>query len=264
MTEGFYFMAKELPYFKFEPNEWNSGMIQLCSLEAKGLFIELCCLYWSRLGHLPYALALQKLCNGNPNLLDQLIQNDIFYIKNDEIIIVFLDEQLNEFKEISRKNSENAKKRWKKNATALPPISERNAIREEEIKEEKKRKENFNLFWDLYDKKVGKPKSEKKWSKLSIKDQQEILDYIPKYKASQPDKKYRKNPETFLNNRSWEDEILSSNGYPDEYDQTYERSLDTSELPKYWKHLKEKGWIKLQTGTGQKVWKKNTNIVKKQ
>lgn len=66
--------------------------------------------------------------------------------------------------------------------------------------------DTFGIFMT----KVGRPKSEAKWKKLSRKDQQAIIDYIPRYKEATPDKKYRKNPETFLNNRSWEDEILGS------------------------------------------------------
>lgn len=66
----------------------------------------------------------------------------------------------------------------------------------------------FNEFWEMYDKKIGKPKSENKWNKLPLEEQKSILEYIPKYKHAQPNKSYRKNPETFLNNRSWEDEII--------------------------------------------------------
>lgn len=69
----------------------------------------------------------------------------------------------------------------------------------------------FELFWGSYDKKVGKPKAEKKWMALSDKEREDILSYIPKYKKVQPEKKYRKNPETFLNNRSWEDELIGEN-----------------------------------------------------
>ena len=43
-------MAKELPYFKFETSEWENGTIQMCSRETKGLFIDLCSMYWARLG----------------------------------------------------------------------------------------------------------------------------------------------------------------------------------------------------------------------
>ncbi len=69
----------------------------------------------------------------------------------------------------------------------------------------------FEEFWDAYDKKVGKPKAMKLWAKLSGRDKAECLAYIPKYKAAQPDKKYRKNPETFLRNQSWNDELIYSN-----------------------------------------------------
>ena len=68
----------------------------------------------------------------------------------------------------------------------------------------------FNKFWDLYNKKVGdKEKLIKKFSKLSQQDINAIMIYIPKYKQATPDKKFRKNPETFLNNRSWNDEIIT-------------------------------------------------------
>lgn len=70
----------------------------------------------------------------------------------------------------------------------------------------------FSDFWDLYDKKVGsKNKLEKKWEKISEADRAKIREYIPRYKKSQPDKKFRKNPETFLNNESWNDEIINEN-----------------------------------------------------
>lgn len=68
---------------------------------------------------------------------------------------------------------------------------------------------SFDSFWDLYDKKIGdKRKIEPKWNKLSDNDKKAIMDYIPKYIQSQPDKQYRKNPETFLNNQGWKDEII--------------------------------------------------------
>jgi hypothetical protein len=70
---------------------------------------------------------------------------------------------------------------------------------------------SFVRFWEEYDKKIGKLKSEKKWNGLSLKDQMAIFEYLPTYKRAQPNKRYRKNPETFLNNRSWEDEIVSVN-----------------------------------------------------
>lgn len=67
----------------------------------------------------------------------------------------------------------------------------------------------YSDFWDAYDKKVGdKVKVEKKWVSLSDSDRKNVMDYIPLYKESQPNKKFRKDPITFLNNKSWLDEII--------------------------------------------------------
>ncbi len=71
---------------------------------------------------------------------------------------------------------------------------------------------DFELFWNLYDKKIGKPKALQKWKKLSDRDRHSIMEYLPKYKMSTPEKRYRKNPETFFNNRSWEDEVIGVSG----------------------------------------------------
>lgn len=133
-------MAKELPYFKFEPSEWDNGNIQMCSRESKGLFIDLCSVYWSRVGELPYALALQKLCNGNKDALQELIKHEIIGVVSDQIVIEFLDEQLEERGQISEKRRESAQKRWS-DANALQLESKSNANRREEKREEEKKKE---------------------------------------------------------------------------------------------------------------------------
>lgn len=69
----------------------------------------------------------------------------------------------------------------------------------------------FQIFWDEYDKKVGDSiKIQKKWVSLSNKNQAEIMDYLPEYKKAQPNKAYRKNPSTFLNQKGWKDELIYS------------------------------------------------------
>lgn len=128
-------MAKELPYFKFECNQWDSGNIQMCSMEAQGLFVNICSLYWSRLGELPVKLAKQKLCNSYASAYNELIDEDIIQDVDGKIIIEFLDEQLNEFNDVSEKRRNAANKRWK-NASALQVDSKSNAIRRDKKKEE--------------------------------------------------------------------------------------------------------------------------------
>ena len=69
---------------------------------------------------------------------------------------------------------------------------------------------SFGEWWDLYDKKVGdKTKLEKKWNSLSNEERQKAIDHTVLYKHSQLDKKFRKNPETYLNNKSFNDEIIT-------------------------------------------------------
>ena len=83
---------------------------------------------------------------------------------------------------------------------------------ESEIEDEKGNENSidFEIFWNLYDKKVGKKeKIKSKWDKLTKEIQQKILDYLPEYIKSQPNKQFRKHPETFLNNESWNDEIIN-------------------------------------------------------
>lgn len=138
-------MAKELPFFKFEPSQWENGNIQLCSYEQQGIFINLCSVYWQRLGDLPYKLALQKICNGNATALDSLSEEGIIKVIDGMICIDFLNEQLLEFENLSDQNSKNARSGWEKrrnNATVMRPHSERNAIREEEIREDKIKEKN--------------------------------------------------------------------------------------------------------------------------
>ena len=73
----------------------------------------------------------------------------------------------------------------------------------------------FERAWNLYEKKVGcKAKLEKKWNSMSKKDRKDAIEYIPIYVLSQPDKLYRKNFQTFLNQRGWEDELIGAKEPP--------------------------------------------------
>ena len=71
---------------------------------------------------------------------------------------------------------------------------------------------SFDKAWNLYQKKVGpKEKLKAKWNKLSLKDRKAAIEHIPLYVQSTPDKQYRKHFQTYLNQRGWEDEIITHN-----------------------------------------------------
>lgn len=76
-------------------------------------------------------------------------------------------------------------------------------------KKNKEEEEEFDLFWDLYDKKTGRNKTRALWDKLSKSDKLKIVDVVPVYIRMTPDSKYRKDPATWLNGKHWEDEIFS-------------------------------------------------------
>ena len=71
--------------------------------------------------------------------------------------------------------------------------------------------DGFSEFWAIYDKKVEKPQAEKSWKRIkpSIELQLTIYDAARKYVQSTPDKKYRKNPSTWLNHHCWNDEVIT-------------------------------------------------------
>lgn len=90
-----------------------------------------------------------------------------------------------------------------------PPKHPKEEKEKSSAKKEKELNYSFEEFWELYDKKVGKKDILiKKWLKISDEERESAMSYIPKYKLAQPDKKYRKNPETFINQKAWNDELI--------------------------------------------------------
>lgn len=69
----------------------------------------------------------------------------------------------------------------------------------------------FAEFWDLYGKKVDRPKCEKKFSKLTSTEIVLLFTNLPLYIKSKPEKQYRKDPIRWLNGKCWNDEIIQTN-----------------------------------------------------
>ena len=72
--------------------------------------------------------------------------------------------------------------------------------------------DSFEIFWMYYDKKTSRNKCLAKWKKIKPELHQTIYNHVKEYVKSTPDKKYRKNPETYLNNECWNDEIVYPKG----------------------------------------------------
>ena len=68
---------------------------------------------------------------------------------------------------------------------------------------------SFIDWWKLYNKKVGKDKALKFWTKkLNQSLVDDIMNHTKRY-VKATDKQFRKNPYTYLFNSSWEDEIMN-------------------------------------------------------
>jgi len=73
-----------------------------------------------------------------------------------------------------------------------------------------KNPKEFELFWGLYDNKVGRKKCELIWNRLTEDEINASIRQAPRYAISTPDKRYRKHPATWLNGECWNDEIILS------------------------------------------------------
>ena len=91
--------------------------------------------------------------------------------------------------------------------TADQPLQSKNIQSTKEQSKEYK-DSMFEIFWDLYDKKVDSKKCKEKFLRLKDAEIEKIFLTLPDYIKSTPDVKFRKNPSTYLNNQCWNDEVV--------------------------------------------------------
>jgi len=131
-------MAKELPYFQFEPAEYLTKDISFCSLAAQGLFINICSYYWQRNCQLTKDQVLRRL--NHLTELEELIEEGVIDLKDDFIKIKFLDMQKEKVVETSSKNKANGAKGGRPknlNKTQIKPSAKPNESQTKGIREYK-------------------------------------------------------------------------------------------------------------------------------
>ena len=210
-------MSKD-PAFLFYSSDFLTGTMFL-SNEQVGKFIRLLCVQHQK-GRLSEKHML-SICKAYDSEIFEMFLKDeegLFYNERLEI-------EINKRKSHSEKQRANVMKRWNKDTNVIPnkqngntvviPLEDENENENENenvIKNKVEIYPTFEDFWELYDKKTGnKSLIKPKFDKLPQKIKEKIIDYLPNYLDSTPDKAYRKNPQTFLNNKSWEDEIITKN-----------------------------------------------------
>jgi hypothetical protein len=71
----------------------------------------------------------------------------------------------------------------------------------------KKENSDFEKVWEMYGKKGNKKTCANKWANLKNHCREAALAHIPLYVAATPEKQFRKNFETYLNQEVWNDEL---------------------------------------------------------
>lgn len=80
----------EKKHFKFNPKQWLSGKITLETMEIQGVFINVCCMYWSQQCN----IKIEKLRLSYGEGIDKLIESGIIKDNEGMASIQFLDEQI--------------------------------------------------------------------------------------------------------------------------------------------------------------------------
>jgi len=183
--------------------------------EEVGIYMKLLWLYYDTEKPLPknlFVLSMKANARDSESIVTGIL--NMFFIETDDGWHHTRCDQ-----EIAHYHSliENASKAGKASAlkrainsrsTIVQPTSNQEPVTKNHIKTIQP--EGFDLFWNAYDKKVGKPNAIKQWQKIKP-DAQLIAIIVNKAKAdkvAKPDNKYRKDPERWLKGQHWLDEVI--------------------------------------------------------
>jgi hypothetical protein len=155
-------MAKELPYFRFTPQEWQNGDISLERYELRGLFIDICSYYWVKDCSITLAM-LEKRYSNDVVLLNELFELDIISKCEDleYAVISFLDEQFDVLSEARKRRQEAGRKGGKQkssNAKAKPKQSssykDKYKYKDNIEKRQSEFKDEVRTFNDIYERDI--------------------------------------------------------------------------------------------------------------
>ena len=195
-------------------------------MEFVGIYIMLLCRQ-AELNRIPDDLKKLSRWMGGINtakiaqvLRDKFLRDDCGFYNE------VLDEVLVEIASKSESARKSVNARWERIRTYNERIenvskngyeSDTNKVKESKVN---KKKEidialfpSFEDFWEKKKKKKDRRDCEKKWEKLTQSEKEAIMSYIPLYHKSEPDIKFRRYPTTFLNKRTWENEIEENNNH---------------------------------------------------
>lgn len=211
------------PAFQFYANDFMDGT-RFWDANACGLYIRCMCIQWTQ-GALP--ADIRTLARGVGMDFEEVrklwdVVGSKFEIGEDgQLRNARLEAVRTRQQQVSSKRSDAASKRWDVNAKASANDNAKNKQRKVKVKEKVKEKKEgevenaemmpwptFDDFWTAYERKGNRKATEQEWAKIDQKEREAIMDHVPYYNSSKPDKQFRKDGERYLRGRVWEDEIV--------------------------------------------------------
>jgi len=219
-------MMDRYPWIQFYPNDWLADpRLSMCSATTRGIWMDLICIMHKldRCGQITGTLEqIARTCRCTVVELEVAIAElsqtnaaDVTF-SNDSVTII--NRRMK--KEVSGRERVRKYRRKCGNVTQKKRLSNKTVLHNstEDIIHNKNKSVNtlvqkpemnlFEKFWKLYDKKINRTKCEKKWGRLKQSEREEIINTLPRYIQSTPNKQYRKHPLTYLNNEGWKDAII--------------------------------------------------------
>ena len=253
-SEGFFIMKKDAFYFPHFANARHDRKLKRVQkelgLEGYAIYFQLLEVLREQLDFkYPFNdvdLLADEMGTSEPKIKAVICNYDLFTIDEDSNFFSIKQlYYLQPYIEKTQRARLAAKKRWDNvndDANAMQMHSKCNAdamqVKESKVKETKVKESKVNLsiynidfeeWWFKYDKKTGKEKSLIKWNLLNKEEKDLALSVVEQYVDSTPEKKFRKDPATYLHNKSFNDEIIN-------------RNLTSSHKPSYaereWERLK--------------------------
>lgn len=201
-------MSKD-PAVLFYTSDFLSGTFTM-SNEQVGKYIRLLCLQHQK-GKLTERDMLSICKAYDDEIWCKFIKEDSLYF-NERMYNETVRRQ--KFSESRRNNAKSPKNDSTSKAYAKHMETETETITET-INRTKTKAEildaKFEDWWLWYDYKISKDKAKKSWNKLNEQEKDLALQSVQAYVESTPDKSFRKHPTTYLNQKSFNDEIITRN-----------------------------------------------------
>ena len=212
-------MAKD-PAMLFYTSDFLTG-VTLLSMKERGQYITLLCLQ-QQMGHMSMQQMQTAVGKMSPGLLDKFVQDEegLYYNRRADL-------EISKRKAHCDKQRQNIEKRWSKNedVMALPneyhgitmehsmviPLENENENNKAISSDKAKREEQFNQFWEVYPRKVGKQAARKAFDKIPVSVWPKLVPAVEAQKRSfqwtREGGQFVPHPATWLNQGRWDDDV---------------------------------------------------------